>query len=108
MSSTVMASPVCCGRVALFAGSCLRRVPAFELGEEGWVSLCWLGVTLPTMLLAVTRGRLKSKLSPFSPAAVLLTFGRPKVNIEDVVGGSGRLPEVGGKDAPVIVLANEV
>ena len=39
---------------------------------------------------------------------MLLAFGRPKVNIEDVVGGSGRLPEVRGKDAPVIVLASEV
>ena len=59
----------------------------------------------PTLVLV---GRLKSKLNPFGPAVVVLVFGRPKVNIEDVVGSSDGFPEVRVKSAPANVLASEV
>ena len=121
ISSTVTTSLVHYEGVVLFAGSCMWRAPVFWMDEESLVSFCWLSVSLSAMLLEAPRGCepevslsttlpalrgvwLKSKLNHFYPAAVLLTFNKPKVNIEDVFGGSGRFPEVGEEDAPVIVL----
>ena len=91
--------------------SCLEKAPALVMGVTSAVLLessrgCKPGAwPCPTLVLV---GRLKSKLNPFDPAVVVLVFGKPKVNLEDVVGSSDRFPEVRVKSAPANVLASEV